>query len=487
MPPISPSGSRTAQLTWLVVFAVLWATASIMAIVFYVNADKDRTALETFRKRYNEVVAEGDLAGSAVAELREAKQNAPEGSSINPSMSLLQVALAERDELAALVGGPQATIGTATDKAKTSLAAAAGAGKQANLTIPTNDNMALAITTLSNGLEGQIKQTKTLETQLKQSSDEKKQLVQQFQTFQQEMSKNLADVRAQQQQATAAFGIYQQSKDQSVGQIEASFATERKQLQDALNNAQVQVAELNRQLTQSQQKIDTLQNKFAPRRVNTEDPVVRHADGKIVRIPGKDIVFIDLGSADSITPGLTFEVYDKTEGIPPAGDPSNDDNLPQGKASIEVLQVGAGNSECRVTRQTPGTQLTEGDLIANLVYDKNTRYNFMVYGEFDMDRNGVATPGDAEIVKRLITQWGGKLMDKVNVDTDFVVLGKEPVLPSFSKEELQDPFNAKKLADAQAALDAYLNVRKTAADLHIPILNQNRFLSLIGYYDQAKR
>src|SRR5205814_5038455 len=128
-------------------------------------------------------------------------------------------------------------------------------------------------------------------------------------------------------------------------------------------------------------------------------------------------------------------------------------------------------SECRVIRLTPGTQLTEGDLIANLVYDKNTKYNFMVYGDFDLDQNKVATPGDADIIKRLITQWGGKVMYQVNVDTDFVVLRKEPVLPTFSMEELQDPFNAKKLADAQAALDSYLNVKKTAADLHIPILN----------------
>jgi hypothetical protein len=52
---------------------------------------------------------------------------------------------------------------------------------------------------------------------------------------------------------------------------------------------------------------------------------------------------------------------------------------------------------------------------------------------------------------------------------------------------LQDPFNAKKLADAQAALEAYDLVRNTARDLHIPIVNQNRFLYLIGYYEQARR
>ena len=140
-----------------------------------------------------------------------------------------------------------------------------------------------------------------------------------------------------------------------------------------------------------------------------------------------------------------------------------------------------------MTRTTPGTQISEGDLVANLVYDPNVKYNFVVYGQFDLDRNNVATDQDAEVVKRLITQWGGNLMDKVNVDTDFVVPAKEPVLPVLTPEERQDPFEAQKLANAQAALEAYEAVRNTARDLHIPILNQNRFLYLIGYFDQARR
>src|SRR5207237_669052 len=166
-------------------------------------------------------------------------------------------------------------------------------------------------------------------------------------------------------------------KNQDVSQIEAGFANERKQAQDAINAANVQIQELNRQLTGANTQIQTLQTKLGENRINTQDPITRHPDGKIMRIPAKDTV------------------------------------------------------------------------------NTNIKYNFVVYGDFDMDRNGVATPGEADIVKRLITQWGGKLMDLVNVDTDFVVLGKEPVLPTFTKEELQDPFNAKKLADAQAALDAY--------------------------------
>jgi hypothetical protein len=43
------------------------------------------------------------------------------------------------------------------------------------------------------------------------------------------------------------------------------------------------------------------------------------------------------------------------------------------------------------------------------------------------------------------------------------------------------------MAKAQAAIDKYQELRQTARDLHIPILNQNRFLYYVGYYDQAKR
>jgi len=131
--------------------------------------------------------------------------------------------------------------------------------------------------------------------------------------------------------------------------------------------------------------------------------------------------------------------------------------------------------------------MIEGDWVENLVYDRNTKYNFLVYGNFDLDQNGVSTPADADVIKRLVTQWGGKLTDKVNADTDFVVLGKEPVVPNFTREELNDPINAARLAEATQLAEQYETVKRQAIELHIPILNQNRFLYFVGYYELAKR
>jgi len=221
------------------------------------------------------------------------------------------------------------------------------------------------------------------------------------------------------------------------------------------------------------------------KRISTNEPILRHADGTILRVPGNNIVYISRGAQDQIVPGMTFEVYDKNTGIPRAGD-NDQDALPEGKASIEVIRVNPTSSEARITHIKPGgISLQEGDLITNLVYDPNVKYAFFVYGKFDLDQNGVPTAKDGEVIQRLITQWGGRLQQKINVDTDFVILGKEPTVPNLSPDEEKDPLRLQERSKAESDLAAYQDVLAKAHELHIPVLNQNRFLYLIGYYDLA--
>jgi hypothetical protein len=173
--------------------------------------------------------------------------------------------------------------------------------------------------------------------------------------------------------------------------------------------------------------------------------------------------------------------------VPKAGEPTNDDALPKGKASIEIIKVSPGSSECRIVRQTPGEPVVEGDSCVNLVYDKNIKYNVRVYGNFDLDRNGTATPQDADVVKRLITKWGGKVTDKLNADTDFLVIGKVPELPNYSQEDLDRPEIQFAVEQKKKEIQAYDETLSQAIQLNIPVLNQNRFLYFTGYYEQAAR
>src|SRR3954465_4880582 len=108
MPP-SASGSRTALITWSVVFAILFVTASIFSIYFYADSAKARESEEKTRKQYADIAQPGELAGDVVTSLRDAKTTPVEGSPITQSMGLLQVAVAQRDELAHMIAGPAVT------------------------------------------------------------------------------------------------------------------------------------------------------------------------------------------------------------------------------------------------------------------------------------------------------------------------------------------------------------------------------------------
>jgi hypothetical protein len=487
MPPVNPQGSRTALITWSVVCSILFVTSTIFAIYFYVAANEAQEQFADSEKLYADVVTDADLNSPVVNDLKSLRQSEDAALwGVNASMPALNVALAQRDALARLVAGTNAPA-TALRSGRETLNRAAAELKTSGLALPNGENMALSVRTLVDGMKARLNEIANLNQALAAAKQQEVANQQQMQAQVAKMDETLKQIRAEQAEAMAGLEQYRSEKDQSFNQVAEQSSAAQQAAQDAMAQREVQIQERDRQIAELQKELDRTRERLSGRRANTQDPVVRQADGRIVKVPGGDIVFVDLGQGDSITAGLTFEVYDKGTGIPPAGDPTTEENLPEGKASIEVQRVGPFSSEARITRRAPGAVISEGDPIVNLVYDRNTKYNFLVYGNFDLDQDGEARPGDADIVRRLITQWGGSLVDQVTVDTDFVVLGKEPIMPVYTSEDRQDPFVQKKLADAQAEIDAYNAVRDRAIQLRVPVLNQNRFLYLIGYYNQARR
>ena len=270
------------------------------------------------------------------------------------------------------------------------------------------------------------------------------------------------------------------SKQQAtVADIEKAREEERKNQAVLLAKKEAELASKTNEVTRLEERLKTTQARFDRIRVGVTDPITRAGDGVISGFSGKEIVYINLGEGQQIIPGMTFEVYDKSRGIPQIKDPLEQDQ-PAGKATIEVLRVLPSTSECRVTRIAHGMNLMQGDPILNIVYDANIKYNFLVFGKFDLDHNGVATLQDADVVKRIITQWGARVSPKLGVDTDFLVLGKEPVVPTLTAEQLNDPLEVTKQQKATEELTAYQDVLKEAREMHIPILNQNRFLNFTG-------
>lgn len=477
-------GSRGGLLAWTVFSTVLFVTATVFAIYFYVEANKVSTEAKTTAEKFRKVVTEAQLADPAVSELEAIRSNAELG--FNDSMSLLDVATKQRDDLVKELGGPKyeqtmATVASLKTESPKKVATEGGAK------LDTSSIKGL-IGSLTDALVASQAEVATVREQLTSAQKAQENAAKELATAREAMDKQLAEVRGSAQQALDSTTAYTQAKDADVQQLQSSFDKQLADASTALQESQNKVADLTRASEETKQQMQQIQSRLQALRLNVADPIVRQADGQVVRIPAVNVVYIDLGQGDQVSPGMTFQVFDKVEGVPPIGDTDSAESaLPLGKASLEIVRVGPTSSEARVIRTQPGQTLTEGDLIVNLIYDRNTRYNFMVFGNFDLDRNSVPTAADAEVIKRLVTQWGGRLTDKVNVDTDFVVLGAEPEIPVFTRDELSDPINQAKYDQARAEAEAYDTVRRSAQEYNVPILNQNRFLYFVGFYELSKR
>lgn len=491
MPAVNPQGSRTALVVWTVITSFLFILSTILAIYFYVDADASRRASTDLQKKYREVVAEGELNSQDISALQDAAKSGTD-STLNPSMTAMQVALTQRDNLARRIAGPSAaedpnSASRAVSAANTAIERAAKRLGLDAKTLP-SENLVAAVDSLAGSLGDRQQEVQTLNQVVKDTQEKLKKNTDDTQAQIKQMTDTIEQVRKEQQDAVNNVSTVTVSKDDQVKSISADYEKQLAAFREQVSSLQQANADLGGRNRQVEAELDRVRARLSEVRIDPTQAVTRQHDGRIIRLPGNNIAFIDLGAGDHVTAGLTFEVYDKVDGVPQPGDPTTEENLPAGKASLEVIRVGPTTSECRITRLQPGMTLSEGDLIANLVYDRNTKYNFLVYGNFDLDRNSVATPGDAEVIKRLITQWGGTVAPELNVDTDFVVLGKEPEIPTVDRAELETdaPLKAK-YDEAIAAAEAYAEISSKAREYRIPILNQNRFLYLTGYYDQAKR
>ena len=481
MPPIQQQQSSRAGLITALVIAIICALGFLVWAIMEASArGKLETANKTLTDRYKLVIPDNRVGD--VTNLRTAFGAA------NDRVSLVDAAETQRKNLIKMItGNPEATgaEAEAAVKALTEQVSASPALKDAS--VPST-SLAAMVQALTKKAEAD---TQVLEAAKKDRDDAMNAQKVAAEQNQQEIATRDAAVKAAQDMAAKAMADAQAAiaeKQKQVDEFTNQNVTALKSLEDARQQSGVEIQTAQRKAEDLQKKLDQLLLRMSQYRMDVKNPIIRAVDARITQVAPDSICYIDLGFGDHVVAGLTFEVYDRADGIPPIGEGTSSEDMPKGKASLEVLVVGQNSSQCRVTRVTPGQTVSQGDLCANLVYDRNIKPVFHVYGKFDTDQNNVATDGETEIIKNLIQRWGGKLSDKLNMDVDYVIMGKEPTLPPYSKEELDEsPIAKQRYDEAVAALKAYDDVRGNAAQLHIPLMNQNRFLYYTGFFERAKR
>jgi hypothetical protein len=178
---------------------------------------------------------------------------------------------------------------------------------------------------------------------------------------------------------------------------------------------------------------------------------------------------------------MTFTAYDQRLGVRYGSDAAA-----EGDGSIEVMEVGPDSSRCRITRATKGHSIQVNDLIANVVYhnDKTRQTRFVIYGDFDLDGDGIATPAERDRLVSMILGEGGQVDDEVTAQTDYLVMGARPASPTVVVDTTAPAAAPGTITDQRSReQNRYDDLIASTRSLSIPVLNANRFLSMIGYYN----
>lgn len=443
------SGSAWA----LVIFGALFFVSLLLAIVFFTQV-------------------KGAQEGQKNAEDRLAEFARPNEQSL-PEMDSL------RAEGGSVVGGLmderawlRTTVANDPDKSKEEI--------QASLASLGLEGVSLLqeVTRLQNELAGSIEMRQTLDEELTDARDRAVAAEQAKSDLDQGYQDSLASLQATLDQTTQALEATRQKIQEQKSMLDGEMAGTRQAYVD-------QIAAFEQQLTDKESEIAKLRKElfeWGGKAGQDKGPGnLTRVDGRIVSMgSGPNEVYISLGRDDRVQRGMTFEIFDSDELVKLTGY----NNL-RGKATIEVVDVNDAASLARIVRSERGRGVAEGDAIVNLVYDPQATYKFFVYGDFDFDDGTTGLDGQDRIVSR-IRQWGGEVSDALTYDVDYLVLGKEPPLPTPPAEGEVDPTAIANYVAAKREYETYQQLigEARSESLNIPILNQNRFLALVGEYDR---
>ena len=192
----------------------------------------------------------------------------------------------------------------------------------------------------------------------------------------------------------------------------------------------------------------------------------QYVQGRITEVShGGDVVYINLGRADGLRPGVSFGVIDSDVSRVADARP---------KAKIEVVEIISGSehlARCKVLSDRAPTTILRGDSIYSPAWLPGRKVEFALVGKMDIDGDG---KDDRETVKALIAQNGGEVMvdlppggvvsGKLTVETRWMVMGEDFKVrkemtsadTAFAKDQRALESEAKSLGISRINLDKLL-------------------------------
>ncbi|MBI1371176.1 MAG: hypothetical protein GC159_00210 [Phycisphaera sp.] len=478
------AGRGNTGLTMFLIFMViLFFVGTGLAIMFYSQLEEERKATTDLKYEYDLIVRENERNLPEVQRLKRLAD-------IDKSTSVFSLLTADDAKLKSWING----------KENMTMEEAAQALTNAGVNVGEGERVVTVISTAKGEADTAKAQSEVLKQQIAERQKELDALSQKYSTLQGEHQQRMQTLTTEIAKLKTDYEAYQQSVEKQQGDVAGTLKQRTEELTAEVGKREESIRALENEVSQLNVRIKKLQRDLRKDSLQAPD-LTREGDGKIISVnPDDRLVYINLGRRDHMVLGMTFEVFEPLTGVKVT---SEGDQLERGKASIEVVGIDETSSACRVVRSSLSASVLSGDLVANLVYDKSRTYKFYLFGEFDLDNDGVATLSDQDQVASLIRKWGGEIVEPrkrqqrlaalvgpeqaaqtvLPLDTDFLVIGQEPEIPD-TGGPTDDPAVIRERIQAKKKWDEYIKLVNEARALSIPIINQHRFLALVGYYQR---
>lgn len=459
----------------LIIFVGLFIVATTVAVFYYVKAEEYRITGEDLQSKFNVFASE-----------QEQSEPASLVGAMNPGSTYLGTMLERFDNAVSLIVGgiPQST--SAEVKINNAKNEAANARTQATDMLkllepsmgemdPNRTGLVQVVDAVTQKLQSTVDSRDMLQKTLNDKLTE-------FQKTQQANLEAYQTLLTQKEELRRDYNDVAQDYAELSQLLRKTTDEQVQSLRDQVEREKTNSRTLNDELLESQAKLSEAQGMLADAKKQlatfgepNRDSMAYSPDGRILSIDNNaKIAYINLGSNDHVYRGLTFAVYDRGAYIGQEG---------QDKAEIEIFDISDTYSAARITRSELNRPIMKDDLAANLIWDKQKSNEFVIAGEFDLNDDGNYDFDAIPKIKGTIERWGGKVADKISIDTDFVILGQPPKVgekPSLDEQEI-DPMALQRYQSAVDKLNRYNDIANRAQTLWIPVFTFEKFINLIGY------
>jgi hypothetical protein len=260
----------------------------------------------------------------------------------------------------------------------------------------------------------------------------------------------------------AAMSQFNQDRadiDAKLQQLTQTLGTQSTAFEQRIAGLNAEAEQLRMQVARQQTTITQLMERLKPATGGFEV-----ADGNITNVSqGGNMVWINLGSADSLRPLVTFSVYDSD---------TNDTSKMDPKGTIEVTAVMADHqAEARITSDDPRNPILRGDKIYSPAWQRGRPLHFAFTGIVDVNDDGNS---DLQLVRNLVTLNDGVvdayLSDEGNVEGAMSVSTRYLVLGDVPQGALRIKHS-----------DGWGNMNKEAVSLGIETITLDQFLDQMGF------